>query len=106
RPPHAPLRSDLSPQGEVVRRQVLATSVTSPLGERSDCAAIRVRGPTRPECIVMVTQALLRALDRKAIWLIAALVLLAIAVPAGNLLIPEGQPGHVPVYLVTLFGKY
>jgi len=54
----------------------------------------------------MITQLLLRALDRKAIWIIAALLLVAIAVPAANLLIPVGQPGHVPTYLVTLFGKY
>ena len=49
---------------------------------------------------------LLRALDRKAIWIIAALVVIAIAIPAANLLIPPGAPGHVPTYLVTLFGKY
>ncbi len=54
----------------------------------------------------MITQLLLRALDRKAVWIIAALLAVAIAVPAANLLIPAGQPGHVPTYLVTLFGKY
>ncbi|HHY49523.1 MAG TPA: urea ABC transporter permease subunit UrtC, partial [Alphaproteobacteria bacterium] len=54
----------------------------------------------------MITQLLLRALDRKAIWIIAALAAVAIAVPAANLLIPPGQPGHVPTYLVALFGKY
>jgi len=54
----------------------------------------------------MLTQALFRALDTKAFWLIGILVALAIAVPAANLLIPAGQPGHVPIYIVTLFGKY
>lgn len=54
----------------------------------------------------MITQMLFRALDRKAIWIVAVLVAIAIAVPAGNLLIPAGQFGHVPTYVVTLFGKY
>ncbi len=54
----------------------------------------------------MITQMLFRALDRKAIWIVAILVLVAIAVPAGNLLIPAGHFGHVPTYVVTLFGKY
>ncbi|WP_108398654.1 urea ABC transporter permease subunit UrtC [Devosia submarina] len=54
----------------------------------------------------MISQALFRALDRKAIWLVGILVALAILVPAANLLIPVGQPGHVPTYVVTLFGKY
>ena len=54
----------------------------------------------------MITQMLFRALDRKAIWIVAILVAIAIAVPAGNLLIPAGQFGHVPTYVVTLFGKY
>jgi urea transport system permease protein len=54
----------------------------------------------------MITQALFRALDRKAIWLVAIFIGLAIAVPAANLLIPPGQFGHVPTYAVSLFGKY
>jgi len=54
----------------------------------------------------MITQMLFRALDKKAIWIVAVLVVIAIAVPAGNLLIPAGQFGHVPTYAVTLFGKY
>ncbi|MGV3491654.1 MAG: urea ABC transporter permease subunit UrtC [Devosia sp.] len=54
----------------------------------------------------MITQMLFRALDRKAIWLVAILVAIAIAVPALNLLVPPGQFGHVPGYVVTLFGKY
>ena len=54
----------------------------------------------------MLTQMLFRALDKKAIWLVAVLLAIAIAVPAANLLIPAGQFGHVPTYIVTLFGKY
>ena len=54
----------------------------------------------------MITQLLFRALDRKAIWIVGVLLAIAIAVPAGNLLIPPGQFGHVPIYIVTLFGKY
>lgn len=54
----------------------------------------------------MITQMLFRALDRKAIWLVAALVLIAIAIPVANLVIPEGNPLHVPNYAVPLFGKY
>jgi len=54
----------------------------------------------------VITQLLLRALDKKAAWIIVALAAIAVAVPAANLLISPGQPGHVPTYLVTLFGKY
>ncbi len=54
----------------------------------------------------MITHLLLRALDRKAAWIIVALCVIAVAIPAGNLLVPPGQPGHVPTYLVALFGKY
>jgi urea transport system permease protein len=54
----------------------------------------------------MITQMIFRALDRKAIWLVAIIVAIAIAVPALNLLVAPGQFGHVPGYAVTLFGKY
>src|SRR6476620_9224107 len=54
----------------------------------------------------MITQLLFRALDRKAIWLVAALVAVAILVPLLNLVVPEGNPLHVPTYVVSLFGKY
>ena len=54
----------------------------------------------------MITQAVFRALDRRAIWLVGILLAIAIAVPAANLLIPPGQLGHVPTHLVTVFGKY
>lgn len=54
----------------------------------------------------MITQMLFRALDRKAIWLVAALILIAIAIPVANLVIPPGNPLHVPNYMVPLLGKY
>ena len=54
----------------------------------------------------MLTQALFRALDKKAIWVIAIFLAVAIIVPMANLLIPPGQFGHVPTYLVSLMGKY
>ena len=54
----------------------------------------------------MITQMLFRALDRRAIWLVAILIAVAILVPAGNLLLPAGNPLHVPTYAVTLCGKY
>ena len=54
----------------------------------------------------MITQALFRALDKKAIWLVAILLLVAILVPMSNLVLPEGHPLHLPNYAVPLFGKY
>ncbi|MDB5541502.1 MAG: amino acid transporter permease [Devosia sp.] len=54
----------------------------------------------------MITQLLFRALDKKAIWLVVALVVIAIAIPFANLVIPEGNPLHIPNYAVPLFGKY
>ncbi|WP_336058072.1 urea ABC transporter permease subunit UrtC [Nitratireductor sp. CH_MIT9313-5] len=54
----------------------------------------------------MITATLIRALDRKAIFVVMALVLLAIAVPASNLLLSPDHPLHVPGHSVPLFGKY
>ena len=54
----------------------------------------------------MLTQMLFRALDKKAIWLVVALIVIAIAIPVANLVVPEGNPLHVPNYAVPLFGKY
>tara|TARA_R110002020_G_scaffold40009_13_gene118397 strand:+ start:661 stop:1836 length:1176 start_codon:yes stop_codon:yes gene_type:complete len=54
----------------------------------------------------MITQFILRALDKKAIWLVAILIAAAIAVPVLNLLVPPGAPFHIPNYAVPLFGKY
>ena len=54
----------------------------------------------------MLTAMLFRALDRKAVWLISALLLVALAIPFSNLVLPEGNPLHLPSYLVPLLGKY
>lgn len=54
----------------------------------------------------MLTQALFRALDRKAIWVVSIFLAVAVLVPMANLLIPPGNFGHVPTYMVSLFGKY
>jgi urea transport system permease protein len=54
----------------------------------------------------MLTQALFRALDKKAVWVISIFLAVAILVPMANLLIPPGQFGHVPTYMVSLMGKY
>jgi urea transport system permease protein len=54
----------------------------------------------------MITSFLLRGLDGKAWWVIAALLALAVLVPASNLLLPNGHPLRVPNYLVPLLGKY
>ncbi|WP_082560888.1 urea ABC transporter permease subunit UrtC [Devosia sp. Root685] len=54
----------------------------------------------------MLTQALFRALDKKAVWVIGIFLAVAVYVPVANLLIPPGQFGHVPTYLVSLLGKY
>jgi urea transport system permease protein len=49
---------------------------------------------------------LIRSLDRGAMWFLLLLGVIAIAVPALNLLFPPSSPLHVPTYLVSLFGKY
>jgi urea transport system permease protein len=54
----------------------------------------------------VITQLLIRALDRKAIWIIVALVAAAILVPASNLLLPDGHPLHISNTAVPLWGKY
>jgi urea transport system permease protein len=54
----------------------------------------------------LITQLLFRALDRKAIWVVLALLLVAIAVPVLNLSVPDGHPLHLSNYFVSLFGKY
>jgi urea transport system permease protein len=54
----------------------------------------------------MISAMIFRALDTRAVWVVSALLLVALAVPFANLVIPPGSPGHVPVYIVTLVGKY
>jgi len=54
----------------------------------------------------MITQLIFRALDGKAVWLISLLLLLSLAVPFCNLVLPDASPLHLPNYAVPLFGKY
>ena len=54
----------------------------------------------------MITAFLIRSLDRKILIAIAILLVLAILVPVSNLLIPQGNPVHIPTYLDALLGKY
>jgi urea transport system permease protein len=54
----------------------------------------------------MLTQAIFRALDKKASWLVGIFLAVAILVPFANLLIPPGQFGHIPTYMMSLMGKY
>ena len=54
----------------------------------------------------MITAMVLRALDTRAAWVISILLLVALAVPFCNLVLPDGNPMHVPNYLMPLLGKY
>ena len=45
-------------------------------------------------------------IDRRTGIFLALLFLVVVLVPAGNLLIAPGAPGHVPSYMVGLLGKY
>lgn len=48
----------------------------------------------------------LLANDKASRWLFIVLLVLAIAVPVLNLLVPEDSFFHMPTYVVTLIGKY
>jgi urea transport system permease protein len=54
----------------------------------------------------MMTAFVARSFDRGAIAFLVALAALAVLVPALNLLVPQSSALHVPIYLVSLFGKY
>ncbi|WP_421858757.1 urea ABC transporter permease subunit UrtC [Oricola sp.] len=54
----------------------------------------------------MITGFLFRALDRKAVWVAAILLAIAVLVPLSNLLLPIDHALHVPTHIVSLFGKY
>ncbi len=54
----------------------------------------------------MITHRILRALDTKAVWVVSILLLVALAIPFSNLILPAGHPLHLPNYAVPLFGKY
>jgi urea transport system permease protein len=47
-----------------------------------------------------------RTLGRVGTAFLLVLLLVAVAVPVSNLLLPPGSPFHVPTYLVALLGKY
>ena len=49
---------------------------------------------------------LTRTLDRHAKAFVAFLVIVAIAIPVLNLVVPSTSPLHVPTYFVALLGKY
>jgi urea transport system permease protein len=54
----------------------------------------------------MMTAFVARSFDRGAIVFLAVLAALAVLVPALNLLVPATSALHIPIYLVSLFGKY
>jgi urea transport system permease protein len=54
----------------------------------------------------VITHRILRALDDKAVWVVSILLLVALAIPFCNLVLPDGHPLHLPNYAVPLFGKY
>ncbi|WP_036839220.1 urea ABC transporter permease subunit UrtC [Pleomorphomonas oryzae] len=54
----------------------------------------------------MIISFLVDSLDRRGRIVVILLVVLALLVPAGNLLVPEGSAFHVSTYQLTLCGKY
>ena len=54
----------------------------------------------------MITSFLIKALDRRAIWVIVVLAALALLVPVANLALPDDHVLHVPNYAISLMGKY
>jgi urea transport system permease protein len=54
----------------------------------------------------MITGFVARSFDRGATAFLVALAVVALLVPALNLLVPATSPLHLPTYLVALFGKY
>jgi urea transport system permease protein len=49
---------------------------------------------------------IVRALDRASTVFLMLLVVIAVLIPALNLLLPPSSPFHVSTYLLSLFGKY
>ncbi|GGA74460.1 urea ABC transporter permease subunit UrtC [Nitratireductor aestuarii] len=54
----------------------------------------------------MITSFVLRALNGRITITIAILLAVAALVPALNILVPPGNPFHIPTYAVSLMGKY
>jgi urea transport system permease protein len=53
-----------------------------------------------------MTGPIIRTLDRGASLFLVVILAAAVAIPVLHLLVPPSSPWHVPVYLVTLWGKY
>lgn len=54
----------------------------------------------------MITQFILRGMERHILAMLGVLLALAVLVPASNLLLPPDNPLHIPTYAMSLFGKY
>jgi urea transport system permease protein len=54
----------------------------------------------------MITSFVFKALDRRALWVVAILLAVAVLVPLANLALPQDHPLHVPNYTIGLVGKY
>ncbi|GKX34920.1 MAG: urea ABC transporter permease subunit UrtC [Rhizobiaceae bacterium MnEN-MB40S] len=54
----------------------------------------------------MITPFIIKALDKKASWVVAILVAIAILVPIANLALPRDSAFHIPNYAISLMGKY
>ncbi len=54
----------------------------------------------------MITSFVFRALDRKARWVTAVLLAVALLIPLANLALPADHPLHVPNFTISLVGKY
>jgi len=54
----------------------------------------------------MIAATLIRSLDRAAAIFMLLIAALAVVVPLCNLLVPPSSPFHLPIYLVSLWGKY
>ncbi|MGE0768495.1 MAG: urea ABC transporter permease subunit UrtC [Hyphomicrobiaceae bacterium] len=54
----------------------------------------------------MITKLVIDSLDRRAVYFLAFLLVVLLAVPALNLWVSEGSALHVPTYVMALLGKY
>ena len=54
----------------------------------------------------MITGFLIKALDRRISIAVGIILAVALIIPALNLLVPAGNPLHVPTYMMSMLGKY
>ncbi len=54
----------------------------------------------------MITARLLDSLDSRGRIFLGVLALMAVVIPLLNLLLPPSSPFHVPIYVISLLGKY